>query len=132
MLLRRTKAEGSGRRHDRSHIDHGIMIELLEKKIDDWKFLRVIKKMLEAGYMEDWKFHRTYTGTPQGGIITPPTKLQTFFFGVRIASVRIDPKHDIDLVPRYFHPLHQRTDQVPFTGPVSVLQAIVDFGGELL
>ena len=47
------------------------MIELLEKKIDDWKFLRVIKKMLEAGYMEDWKFHRTYTGTPQGGIISP-------------------------------------------------------------
>jgi hypothetical protein len=47
------------------------MIELLEKKIDDWKFLRVIKKMLKAGYMEDWKYHRTQSGTPQGGIISP-------------------------------------------------------------
>jgi len=46
-------------------------MQLLEKKIDDWKFLRVIKKMLEAGYMEDWQFHRTYTGPPQGGIISP-------------------------------------------------------------
>lgn len=53
------------------NIDHDIMIKLLEKKIDDWKFLRIIKKMLEAGYMEDWKFHRTFTGTPQGGIISP-------------------------------------------------------------
>src|SRR5712691_7911516 len=52
-------------------IDHKILMQLLEKKIDDVKFLRVIKKMLEAGYMEDWKFHNTYSGTPQGGISSP-------------------------------------------------------------
>jgi len=53
------------------NIDHKILMQLLEKKIDDVKFLRVIKKMLEAGYMEDWKFHKSLSGTPQGGIISP-------------------------------------------------------------
>jgi RNA-directed DNA polymerase len=50
---------------------------LLEKKIDDIKFLNVIRKMLKAGYMEDWQYHNTYSGTPQGGILTLPTKLPT-------------------------------------------------------
>src|SRR6266852_3211239 len=105
---------------------------LLEKMHTSPHFARPIKEWLKAGVVDSGIFMPTDQGTPQGGVLIPPTKLQTFFFGVRIASVRIDPKHNIDLVPRYFHPLHQRPDQVPFTGPVSVLQAIVDFGGELL
>src|SRR2546426_9130596 len=40
------------------------------------------------------------------GDLTPPTKLQTFFFGVRIARVRIDPKYDVDLIASHFYPLH--------------------------
>ena len=54
-----------------------------------------------------------------------------FFFGIRISKVRIDPKDDINLILRHFHPLDQRTDQVPFTCPVGFLQAIVDFGGKV-
>lgn len=27
--------------------------------------------MLEAGYMDNWVYHKTYSGTPQGGIISP-------------------------------------------------------------
>jgi retron-type reverse transcriptase len=50
---------------------------LLEKKIDDRKLLNVIRKMLKAGYVEDWKHYPTYSGTPQGGISTLPTKLPT-------------------------------------------------------
>jgi RNA-directed DNA polymerase len=52
-------------------------MELLERKIDDVKFLNVIRKMRKAGYLEDWKFHHTWSGTPQGGIITLPTMLLT-------------------------------------------------------
>ena len=48
-------------------------MELLEKKIEVVKFLKVIRKMLKAGYREDWKYHDTYSGTPQGGIISPFT-----------------------------------------------------------
>lgn len=53
------------------NIDHDKMIEILEKKIDDKRFLKLIVSMLKAGYMEDWKFHGTYSGTPQGGVISP-------------------------------------------------------------
>ena len=59
-------------------IDHTILLKLLEKRIDDPRFIGVIKSMLEAGYMDDWVFGRTYSGTPQGGIATPPTMVQNF------------------------------------------------------
>jgi group II intron reverse transcriptase/maturase len=53
------------------NIDHNVLMGLLEKKIDDTKFLNVIRKMIKAGYVEEWKYHSTYSGTPQGGIISP-------------------------------------------------------------
>lgn len=53
------------------NIDHNILIKILSKHIDDAKFIRLIWKFLKAGYMEDWKFHNTHSGTPQGGIISP-------------------------------------------------------------
>ena len=53
------------------NIDHEILMGILEKKIDDAKFLAVIRKMLKAGYMENWQYHKTHSGTPQGGIISP-------------------------------------------------------------
>jgi len=53
------------------NIDHSILINLLRKRINDEKFLRLIKGMLAAGYMEDWKWHATFSGTPQGGVISP-------------------------------------------------------------
>lgn len=53
------------------HIDHHILINLLRKRIKDEKFINLIWKFLRAGYVEDWVFHKTYSGTPQGGIISP-------------------------------------------------------------
>ena len=53
------------------NMNHDTMIELLEKKIDDKRFIKLTKALLKAGYLEDWKYHRTYSGTPQGGIISP-------------------------------------------------------------
>jgi group II intron reverse transcriptase/maturase len=53
------------------NIDHNVLISLLKRRIDDPKFLNLIKNMLRAGYMQDWKFHRTYSGAPQGGIVSP-------------------------------------------------------------
>ncbi|EPI31415.1 group II intron-encoded protein LtrA domain protein [Enterococcus faecalis UP2S-6] len=43
----------------------------MRKTIKDERFIRLIYKFLRAGYVEDWKFNRTYSGTPQGGIISP-------------------------------------------------------------
>lgn len=53
------------------NMDHEIMIQLLEKRIDDRRFIKLIGNMLKAGYLEDWKYHPTYSGTPQGGVISP-------------------------------------------------------------
>ena len=53
------------------NIDHKILVALLEQKIDDKRFIKLIKGMLAAGYVEDWRFHRTHSGTPQGGVISP-------------------------------------------------------------
>jgi len=40
-------------------IDHDVLLTLLERKIDDSRFIKLIKAMLKAGYVEDWVFHRT-------------------------------------------------------------------------
>lgn len=53
------------------NIDHKILMNLLKKRIDDKRFLSLIRRFLKAGYMEDWKYNQTYSGTPQGGIISP-------------------------------------------------------------
>lgn len=53
------------------NIDHEILLKLLAKRIDDNKFLDLIRGMLKAGYLEGWQVHKTYSGTPQGGIVSP-------------------------------------------------------------
>jgi len=53
------------------NIDHDILLGLLRKRIDDDRLLQLIGRMLKAGYLEDWKFHRTFSGAPQGGVISP-------------------------------------------------------------
>ena len=52
-------------------IDHNILINILEERIDDKRFLSIIRKFLENGYMDNWKYYNTFSGTPQGGIISP-------------------------------------------------------------
>lgn len=53
------------------NINHDVMINTLRERISDERFLRLIRKFLNAGYVEDWEFHKTYSGTPQGGIVSP-------------------------------------------------------------
>jgi group II intron reverse transcriptase/maturase len=53
------------------NIDHNVLIDILRERISDERFLRLIRKFLKAGYIEDWKFSKTYSGTPQGGIVSP-------------------------------------------------------------
>ena len=53
------------------NIDHEILLNILGKKIKDSKFLNVIRQFFKAGYVENWKYHNTYSGSPQGGICSP-------------------------------------------------------------
>lgn len=53
------------------NIDHDVLVGILRERISDDRFIRLIWKFLKAGYVEDWTFHNTYSGTPQGGIVSP-------------------------------------------------------------
>lgn len=52
-------------------IDHGILLSILAEKIHDRRFLRLLQNMLRAGYLEDWVWHATLSGAPQGGVASP-------------------------------------------------------------
>lgn len=53
------------------NIDHSTLIGILRLRISDERFLRLIWKFLKAGYLEEWHYNNTYSGTPQGGIVSP-------------------------------------------------------------
>ena len=52
-------------------LDHTVLMDILREKLHDGRFLRLLETMLKAGYLEDWKWNATYSGTPQGGVISP-------------------------------------------------------------
>lgn len=52
-------------------IDHTVLLNVLREKIHDGRFLNLIAGLLRAGYLEDWRFNATLSGTPQGGVISP-------------------------------------------------------------
>jgi retron-type reverse transcriptase len=52
-------------------MDHQVLLSILAEKIDDQRFLRLVRNMLKAGYLEDWVRHDTLSGVPQGGVASP-------------------------------------------------------------
>jgi group II intron reverse transcriptase/maturase len=52
-------------------LDHEVMLGALAEKIHDGRFLRLVRNMLTAGYLEDWVWHETLSGAPQGGVVSP-------------------------------------------------------------
>ncbi|EFC78905.1 reverse transcriptase/maturase family protein [Parafrankia sp. EUN1f] len=52
-------------------LDHDLMIEILSEKIHDNRFLRLVRNMLRAGYLEDWTWGASLSGVPQGGVASP-------------------------------------------------------------
>jgi retron-type reverse transcriptase len=57
-------------------LSHEVLMDILSQHIHDNRFLRLIRQMLQAGYLEEWRWHETLSGAPQGGVCTPPTMLQ--------------------------------------------------------
>jgi group II intron reverse transcriptase/maturase len=53
------------------NIDHSVLVGFISNKIKDARLLKLITKFLKAGYMEDFRYNNTYSGTPQGGIVSP-------------------------------------------------------------
>ena len=53
------------------NIDHSALVSIINRKIKDARLIKLIWKLLKAGYCEEWQYHMTYSGTPQGGICSP-------------------------------------------------------------
>ena len=53
------------------NVDHHVLVRILRRRIKDEYFISLIWKFLKAGYMEKWVYHNTYSGTPQGSLISP-------------------------------------------------------------
>jgi retron-type reverse transcriptase len=49
-------------------LDHEVMLATLAEKIHDGRFLQLVSRMLKAGYLEDWTWHATLSGSPQGSL----------------------------------------------------------------
>jgi len=77
------------------NIDHKILLSILAERFHDGRFLRLIKELLEAGYLEDWKYNSTLSGTPQGGIVSPVL--------ANIYLDRLDNYVENTLLPEYNH-----------------------------
>lgn len=53
------------------NIDHEVLLRILSRDIHDGRLLNLIRRCLKAGVVEKWKYHQTYSGTPQGGVLSP-------------------------------------------------------------
>jgi RNA-directed DNA polymerase len=60
-----------------SAIPHDKLMQAVQERICDQPVLKLLRAMLRAGVMEDGQLRRPVTGTPQGGVITPPTQWVT-------------------------------------------------------
>lgn len=53
------------------NIDHEVLMSILRENIIDNRFLLLVEGLLKAGYHQEWQYHPTHSGTPQGGVISP-------------------------------------------------------------
>jgi RNA-directed DNA polymerase len=112
-------------------IPHHVILNCLRKRICDERFIDVIRRMLKAGVMEMVRYQPTYSGTPQGGVATPATMLQTAPFGAQIKRVGCYPEYDIDFFFANLNPFDQCPNEFTFGGPIGLGQAAADLQGEL-
>ncbi len=75
------------------NIDHSVLLDIIRRDVHDGRLVRLIDGLLNAGYMEDWLYHDTPSGTPQGGIISP--------FLANIYLSELDRFAEETLIPAY-------------------------------
>ena len=74
-------------------LSHDTLLRILAEKIHDQRFLRLIRNMLKAGYLEDWEYHDTLSGCPQGGVVSPILS--------NIYLDKLDKFIEQELIPQY-------------------------------
>jgi group II intron reverse transcriptase/maturase len=74
-------------------LDHQVLLSILREKIHDNRFLRLIENLLKAGYLEEWRYYATLSGSPQGAVVSPILS--------NIYLSKLDQFVEKVLVPRY-------------------------------
>jgi group II intron reverse transcriptase/maturase len=83
-------------------LDHQVMASILAEKLHDGRLLRLIANMLQAGYLEDWRYNATLSGAPQGGVASPILS--------NIYLDRLDRFVEQQLLPVYNHGRRRRSN----------------------
>jgi group II intron reverse transcriptase/maturase len=83
-------------------LDHEILLGILAEKIRDNRFLRLIRNMLKAGYLEDWGYHDTLSGVPQGGTVSPILS--------NVYLDKLDKFVEQELIPQYTRGAFRRSN----------------------
>ncbi|MDO9714275.1 reverse transcriptase domain-containing protein [Paracraurococcus lichenis] len=117
-------------------IPHEQLRSFLDRRVVDGVVRRMIDKWLKAGVLENGALTRTTEGTPQGGVISPPTILQNTTRRVGwvwsgYAVSWLDPKYDVHVLSVDLGPLHQQTDQLAALLPIRCSKTILNSSGKL-
>jgi len=83
-------------------IDHSVLEAILQERFQDNRFLRLMRGLLKAGYLEAWTFNATYSGVPQGGVVSPILS--------NLVLDRLDRYVETHLIPAYTRGSRRRTN----------------------
>lgn len=75
------------------NISHEVLMDILSEDIHDGRLLNLIQMCIEAGYVEDWQYNKTYSGVPQGGVISPLLS--------NVYMHKLDEYIEKELIPQY-------------------------------
>jgi group II intron reverse transcriptase/maturase len=84
------------------NLDHDLLLDIIGQDIHDQRFLKLLKGMLRAGYLEEWTYHETYSGVPQGGVVSPILS--------NIILNKLDEFVEEELIPQYTQGKYRRAN----------------------